>query len=159
MDAPLHEDLRKLAGLVGTWAGAGTGSYPTIEDFAYLEELTFSHVGKPFLAMTQRTRHPDTGAPMHTETGYLRMPTPDAVELVVAQPTGLVEIGTGTVAVEGSRTALGIRTAVTATPSAKEVREVERIVTWDGEELGYELSMAAVGHALTHHLTAKLRRR
>jgi hypothetical protein len=159
MDAQLHEDLSALGGLVGTWSGTGSGGYPTIDDFAYLEELTFSHVGKPFLAMNQRTRHPETGAPMHAETGYLRMPTPDTIELVVAQPTGLVEIGTGRVVLEGSRTMLRVHTVVTATPTAKEVRAVERTITWDGDHLGYELAMAAVGHPMTHHLSADLQRR
>jgi hypothetical protein len=159
MDAPLHDDLSPLAGLIGSWSGRGTGSYPTIEDFAYLEELTFGHVGKPFVSMVQRTREPDTGAPMHTETGYLRMPVPDTVELMVAQPIGLVEIGLGSVTVEGPCTRLRVRTTVTTTPSAKDVREVERTVTWDNEELTYELSMSAVGHPMTHHLAARLRRR
>ena len=33
---------------MGTWRGPGEGHYPTIADFGYLEELIFSHVGKPF---------------------------------------------------------------------------------------------------------------
>jgi hypothetical protein len=154
VDADLHPDLVPLARLVGTWIGHGEGSYPTIDGFAYLEELTFTHVGKPFLTMVQRTRHPDSGLPMHTEVGYLRVPTPGVVELVVAQPTGLAEVGVGTVA-DGS---LQVRTTVHATPSAKEVTAVERELRWDGDELRYRLAMAAVGHPLTHHLSATLAR-
>jgi hypothetical protein len=154
VDTELHVDLVPLADLVGTWTGRGQGSYPTIDGFDYLEELTFTHVGKPFLTMVQRTRHPDSGAPMHTEVGYLRVPAPGVVELVVAQPTGLAEVGVGTV----SERSLRVRTTVHATPSAKEVSEVERELHWDGDQLRYRLAMAAVGQPLTHHLAAALTR-
>ncbi len=155
MTAPaLHPDLAPVAGLVGTWSGTGTGSYPTIDDFAYVEELTFTHVGKPFLAMVQRTRHAEAGTPMHQEMGYLRVPSPGVAELVVAQPTGLAELGVGTV----EPGELVVRTDVQATPSAKEVSVVERRFSWDGDELRYELAMTAVGHPLTFHLAAVLHR-
>ena len=62
MDPELHPDVSVLSALLGTWEGTGTGEYPTIDDFAYLESITFTHVGKPFVAYTQRTRHPETGA-------------------------------------------------------------------------------------------------
>lgn len=76
---PLHDAITPLAGLIGTWSGTGRGRYPTIEPFEYLETLTIGHVGKPFLAYTQRTQHPTTGVPMHAETGYFRMAGPGRV--------------------------------------------------------------------------------
>ena len=150
----LHPDLSLLRGLVGTWTGTGEGSYPTIEPFTYHETSVFSHVGKPFLAYVQRTTSPD-GLPRHTESGYLRMPEAPGVELVIAHPTGHVEVGAGTV----SGGLIVVRsTSVTATPSAKSVVAVERELALDGDVLRYVIRMAAVGQPMTHHLAAELRR-
>lgn len=150
----LHPALDPVAGLLGTWSGPGTGEYPTIEGFGYLEDLTFGHVGKPFLSMVQRTRDPETGAPLHAEAGYLRITGPGSVELVVAQPSGLVEVGTGTVGAGH----LVVRSVVHATPSAKDVTAVERELRWGDEVLTYDLRMEAVGQPMLHHLSAVLTR-
>ena len=155
----LHPDVAVLAPLLGTWEGAGTGEYPTIEDFVYLESITFTHVGKPFLAYTQRTKHPDSGAPMHAETGYLRVPRPGSIEIVMAQPTGLAEIYEGAVVGGDAPLVIDVRsTSIGSTTSAKEVTITERTISVNGNELQYTFRMAAVGQPLQHHLSATLRR-
>ena len=64
---------RPLDTLIGTWAGPGTGVYPTVERFGYAEEITFAAVPtKPFLAYQQRTRHATEDRPLHAESGYWR---------------------------------------------------------------------------------------
>lgn len=159
MDPELHPDLSVLAALVGTWEGTGVGEYPTIEDFTYLESITFDHVGKPFLAYSQRTRHPETGLPMHAESGYWRIPTPGSIEIVMAQPTGLAEIYEGAIVSNEGTIVVDVRSSsIGATPTAKEVTLTERTFSVWGDEMQYTFRMAAVGQPLQHHLSARLRR-
>jgi len=94
-EPPLHPELQPIAFLLGTWRGHGKGEYPTIESFAYGEQVRFWHVGKPLLAYTQRTSADAHGRPLHSEIGY-RRPRPDGrVEIVLAHPTGIAEIQEG----------------------------------------------------------------
>jgi hypothetical protein len=153
---PIHQDVAPLAGLLGTWRGDGHGSYPTIEPFDYEETVTFSHVGKPFIAYLQRTKHATTGLPMHGEVGFWRMPGPARVEFVVAHPTGVAEVAEGTY---DGRTIQLRSTSIVRTASAKEVSILERdfFVDIANAVLRYSLRMAAVGVPLTEHLVAELR--
>ena len=158
----LHPDCEQLGFLLGVWRGAGEGSYPTIESFGYTEEVTFSHVGKPFLGYTQKTKHAVSGAPLHAEAGYLRALGAGRVEFVVVQPSGIVELHSGTVdrgTVDGGALVLQLD-GVHTTPTAKSVTDVHRQI-WVEQHAGvttlaYQVSMAAVGEPLTHHLRATL---
>jgi THAP4-like, heme-binding beta-barrel domain len=155
----LHPTLAALAPLLGTWAGTGRGEYPTIESFRYREEVTFGHSGKPFLTYSQKTQAEDDGRPLHAETGYLRLPAPDRIELVLAHPTGITEISAGPILFDGSTMEIDLITsAIGLSASAKEVSAVARWVRIDGDELNYRVRMAAVAQPLQHHLAATLRR-
>ena len=160
----LHPQCEPLAPLLGTWRGGGTGHYPTIDDFSYTEELTFGHVGKPFVSMIQRTRDRDTGEPLHSEAGYFRALPGGALELTLAQPSGVTEIHLGTVRTTDDGLVIELHSEeVGMTPTAKEVTSVRRELTIvglgadDGPMLISELWMAAVGHGeLLHHLRGEM---
>lgn len=158
--AALHPMCKPLAPLLGTWRGSGAGSYPTIKDFDYVEELVFGHVGKPFLSMVQRSRDLLTGEPLHAEAGYLRALPDGAVELTVAQPSGITEVDVGTLTNTSGGLVVELESAqVGLTPSAKSVTAVRRRLSLVGSTLVSELWMAAVGEAdLIHHVRAELSR-
>lgn len=155
----LHPGVAALAPLLGVWAGQGAGEYPTIESFGYSEEVTFGHVGKPFLSYVQQTRATDDGRPLHGEVGYLRVPSAGRVELVLAHPTGVTEIEEGTLSVRGTTIEMDlVATTIGRTASAKEVTALGRSIHVDGDELTYTVYMGAVGQPLQQHLTATLHR-
>ena len=155
----LHPSLEPIAFLLGTWSGRGTGEYPTIQPFAYDETITFTHVGKPFLAYSQRTKASDDGRPLHAETGYWRCPAPGRVEVVLAHPTGVVEVEEGTIV---DAAIMLTTTHVARTSTAKEVTSLTRVLHFTEERgasvLRYTVAMGAVGVPETHHLEATLTR-
>jgi hypothetical protein len=155
MTPPLHTDIEHLAWIVGSWAGAGAGRYPTIDPFDYFEQVEFGHVGKPFLSYVQRTKHAETGLPLHAEAGYIRPVGTNRAELVVSQPSGISEVHEGVI---DGQTISFRSVSVITTASAKAVTEVHRTLEVDGDTLRYTVEMAAVGRELQHHLSATLQR-
>ena len=153
----LHPGLSAVAGLIGTWRGEGAGEYPTIDPFAYTEEVTFSDVGKPFLHYMQRTWSP-AGAPMHTETGYRRLVDGSSVEFVLAQPTGQAELAEGPLAATADGFTCELASRVSNSASAKQVDGTERRIELAGDVLTTHFAMAAVGVPMTHHLKSVMHR-
>ncbi|MEK9737237.1 MAG: FABP family protein [Candidatus Nanopelagicales bacterium] len=164
----LPEELVPLSWLIGRWAGVGLGQYPTIEDFRFGQEVSFTTDGRPFLAYASRSwLLNDDGEkvrPLATETGYWR-PRPDgSLEVTMAHPTGYAELWLGTAEVLGieNATITSARATMTtdviaASPSAKPYTAGERLYGLVNGELMWTYDMAAVEQPLTNHLSARLR--
>ncbi|MET9459476.1 FABP family protein [Streptomyces canus] len=156
-----HALLEPVLGFLGVWRGRGRGGYPTLDgDFAYAQEVRFSHDGRPFLRYEARAWLLDgDGAPLRPaarESGWWRLQPDGRVEALVTQPTGITEILVG----HAGQGAVDLSThTVALTPTAKEVTATRRRYTLaDAGTLDFVHDLAAVGQPLQHHLSATLRR-
>lgn len=151
--------LLALLPFVGRWRGTGKGGYPTVGDFDYAQEVRLSHDGRPFLAYESRAWIIDgDGRPVRRgarEVGWWRPQADDGVEVLLAHPTGIVEVYVGRV--DGLKVELSTD-VVARTESAKEVTANHRLYGIVEGALLYAVDMAAVGHGLTPHLSARLER-
>lgn len=143
--------------LLGNWEGTGSGSYPTIEPFEYIEEVSFTHLGKPFILYSQTTQKADKSEYLHSEQGYLRPTADGKLEAIIAQSIGITEISSGVIEKNQSLFQL-TSTEVKLSPTAKKVSEIKREIQIDDDHLSYTLSMAAMEQEMTPHLTAELKR-
>jgi hypothetical protein len=160
----LHPNLLGLLPFVGVWRGRGKGGYPTIEDFDYAQEIRISHDGRPFLRYDSRAwLIEDDGTPIrpaNRETGWWRpvvtdgRPT-DEVEVLLAQPTGIMQLLIGRVDHLKIEMASD---AVVRTVTAKEVAAEQRLYGIVDGALLYAQEMAAVAQPMQAHLSARLPR-
>lgn len=156
----IHPSLLALLPLLGVWRGVGMGSYPTIEDFRFGQEIRFWHDGRPFLGMQSRSWIIDAdGAfvrPAAREMGFWRPGEGDEFEVVMALQSGLVEVYAGHAR---TTTSWEISSDVVArTASAKEVNADHRLYGIVEGDLMYAMDMGAVGQPLQSHLSARLAR-
>lgn len=168
MDLP--DEVLPLSWLLGQWVGVGTGQYPTIEDFRFGQELSFTCDGRPFIAMNSRSWILDDEGnrvrPGATESGFFR-PRPDnQFEALFSHPTGFAEVWHGRVTIADiqdariTRASLEMTTdTAMRTESAKEYIGGQRLygLVPDGD-LAWTFDMSAMGEPLTNHLAAKLQR-
>ncbi len=157
----LHPNVEPLGFLLGTWTGRGHGVYPTIESFDYDETITFAHVGKPFLAYSQRTTAADDGRPLHAESGYWRMPQPASSNSCSPIPPASSRSrrarSTWKPTEPSDRSACARRRCRGPRPRRRSWPSSETSAV-DGDVMRYEVRMAAVGQPLQLHLSAMLHR-
>ncbi|MFI7452096.1 FABP family protein [Nonomuraea sp. NPDC049714] len=156
---PVHPDLEPIAFLLGRWEGAGVGGYPTIESFNFGQEIEFGHNGKPFLSYVSRTWLLDEDGnrvrPLATESGYWRSRADRQLEVVLAHPTGVVEVYVGEVVFHK----IELQTDVVArTATAKEYTAGRRLYGLVKGNLMWAYDMAAMGQPLTSHMSAELKK-
>jgi hypothetical protein len=158
---PLHDALLALLPLVGTWAGTGVGVVPsTGEGFAFRQQVTFAHDGRPFLVYDSRTWLVDGAGkdirPAFRESGFWRPGAgPDDVEVVAASITGLTLVFTGTA---GDQRWDLATSSVVSTPTAKHVSGERRLYAISADTLAYATELALQGDEFAPHLNATLKR-
>ncbi|MET7706523.1 FABP family protein [Micromonospora sp. NPDC005413] len=158
----LHPALDGLLPYVGLWRGRGKGGFPTIEDFDYAQEIRISHDGRPFLHYESRAWILDEQSkpvrPAGREVGWWRPVlvdgrATDELEALLTTPTGIMELHLGKRT--GTQVEFGTD-AVVRTPTAKDVTGGHRLFGIVEGALLYAQEMAAMGHALSPHLSARL---
>jgi hypothetical protein len=158
----LHPALLGLLPYIGVWRGRGRGGYPTIEDFDYAQEIRISHDGRPFVHYESRAWLIDEESkpirPAGREVGWWRPVLSDGratdeLEAMMMNPTGIMELYLGKAI--GTRIEL-VTDAVVRTATAKEVTAGHRLFGIVEGALLYAQEMAAVGHSLSPHLSARL---
>lgn len=152
--AKVHEALKPIQWLIGTWESISAhGHFPTIKDFRYNEVLKFESLGQPLLNYQSRSRHHETGAPMHLESGFLRIkPGTNHVAFMVSHNFGL------TVLEEGTATEFGLqmesksisRMSFAKEPSVKAVKKVYELK--DDGTLEIRTDMETSNTEMTNHL-------
>jgi THAP4-like, heme-binding beta-barrel domain len=159
--APIHDALLALLPLVGVWRGAGRGVVASSgTEFAYGQQVSIVHDGRPFLAYESRAwLVDDAGEVIRSawrESGFWRPGRgPDDIELVVASNTGQALVFAGVAG--DSRWELATVSAEHA-PSAKDVDGERRLYAVSGNDLIYATELAPGGAPYAAHLNAALRR-
>lgn len=161
IDPNLPPPLAPLAWLIGRWRGLGVVGYPTIESANFAQEIEIAHDGRPFLSMTSRTWQLDADGnqvkPLSTESGFWRVLENGEIELLLAHPTGILEMYVGRK--EADRPVIELMTdGVMRSPAAKEYNSAKRMYGLVDSKLMWVMDMAAVGQPLTSHVSAELKR-
>ena len=155
--AGVFELVASFQGWLGRWEGEGRGLWDGVPPFRYRESLAVEAVPeRALLRLTQRTTVGDSTELSHSEVGYLRLLPQLQLELVVAVPSGYVEIHTGRL--EGGVIELSPQT-LAVTPSARPLREVRgRMELADGT-LHNTVGIAVHDEEVAPHVESWLRRR
>lgn len=157
----INDRLLALLPLVGRWRGQGSGVVPGTDDpFAYLQELSFAHDGRPFLVYESRSwLVDDAGAVIRgawRESGFWRPGAgADDVEAVIASHTGEAIVFAG---VAGHLRWEVETTSIVPTPTAVRVDGERRLYAVVDEQLVYATELATAGKTFGAHLNARLER-
>ncbi|XP_008549240.1 peroxynitrite isomerase THAP4 [Microplitis demolitor] len=154
---PLHDALKSLAWLEGTWkTEAGKGKFPTIKSFGYHEEIRFTSIGQPMLNYESQTWHPEKKTPMHREVGFLKIiPGTNKVKFILSHNFGLTTIEEGVV--DAQRIKLDSTSIARVTEGTKDpaVTQLRREFFGNENTLEQIVYMATTNtQELTEHLRA-----
>jgi len=147
----IHDLLRPLAFLLGTWRGRGEGKWPG--GFAFSDSMTFAHDGRPILRYEQLTKGPE-GRPSHSECGYLVAQPNGEVHVTVAEPSGITEVLVGR---PDTNSIVFRSVAIGRTPTTEHVTACRRTLRIEDGALVAELEISVNGEDLAPHTTSVLR--
>lgn len=151
----MHPAVESLSFLLGTWEGEGCGLWSADPVFRYRERVDFTEQDGPFVTYRQQTTTLDRSRRLHTEIGYLRPGPESTVELVLAQPTGLVEVHAGRVIDQR----IELRSLLVGrAPRAVAVTDVTRTIHVSDTTYFYELGLAMNDEPVAPHLAGRLER-
>jgi hypothetical protein len=159
--APIHDALLALLPLVGVWRGTGAGVVASSgSDFAYGQQVSVVHDGRPFLAYESRSWLLDADGEVirqaWRESGFWRVgPGGDDIELVLASNTGQALVFSGTA---GDQSWELESVSAAHAPSAKDVDGERRFYAVRGDDLVYATELAPGGQPFAPHLNARLTR-
>ena len=157
-----EELFLELKQLLGFWRGTGSGKFPTIESFRFLEETLFTeNEGEMIVHFEQKSWQIDENDKiiknLHWESGFF-MPTEDGkIEILNAQNSRRVEVLSGTSFFENGNWFLNTKSVL----HGYDARMVAtgRNFELSEDKLRYELQMATSKVAqLQTHLEATLLR-
>ncbi|XP_018573555.1 THAP domain-containing protein 4-like [Anoplophora glabripennis] len=150
----IHEKLKSLSWMVGEWKSiTAVVNYPTMKSpVNYNENLSFTSLGQPFLNYRSLTWNTENGAPMHLESGFLRIDEDEvSVSFLIAQSFGVATVE------EGTAKDNAIITNTSAIGHMKFVRQkVVRLQRYyklnEGGQLEYTVLMETPRTPLTQHV-------
>jgi hypothetical protein len=95
--------------------------------------------------------------PSATELGFWRVLEDGEIELLLAHPTGVIEMYVGRR--DSAKPTIQLRTdGVLRSPAAKEYNAGARMYGLVDSQLAWVMDMAAVGQSLRSHVSAQLKR-
>nr|WP_243435941.1 FABP family protein [Acanthopleuribacter pedis] len=153
--------MQHLTALIGRWHGRGSGHFPTIDDFAYDEELVFeANDHEPLLHYVQKTWRLEGGVrvePLHWESGFVIPQENGTIEISNAQNGGRVEVLAGPLKPTPNGFELDLASVVlTHDPRLHASHRLLRVA---GNQLSYDVSMETTRVSpIHHHLRAELKR-
>jgi hypothetical protein len=155
----VSEEILSVLPLLGEWHGEGQAA-GTAGDHRFGQWVRFSHDGRGFLAYESRTwRLTDDGAivgPDSRESGFWRPRGQDDVELLIANPEGVVELYVGQAR---TTTSWELSTDVLArSPDAPDVTRAVRLYGIVDGALMYAIDRAGPDGPLRPLMSARLER-
>lgn len=158
----LNDACLALLPLVGVWRGEGEAKHPSMsESYRFLQQVTFSHDGRPFLFYESRAWKLDGEGgnivePAFREVGWWRPQPDDTIELLLTHSDGIAEMFFGR---PRNQTTWELSTdAVLRTPTADDVSAASRLYGVVEGSLAYVEERATSEHEMQPRLSAKLER-